>query len=62
MVDAVAEAFGDGGGVRGEVFGGVAFGPAAAVLEGLGQVPVVEGDRRGDAGVEEPVDEPVVEG
>ena len=37
-------------------------GPSAGVLQGLGKVPVVEGDERVDAAGEELVDEAVVEG
>lgn len=48
-------------GVRREVLGGLARGPAAAVLEHLGQVPVVEGHGRGDAGGQQGVDQLVVE-
>ena len=36
-------------------------GPAAGVLERLRQIPVVERDEGLDAGLEQPVDEPVVE-
>src|SRR5687768_8618132 len=60
--DSVAECFGDDAGIFGEVMGGVAGGPAAAVLEGLWKVPVVQGDVGGDAGFEEGVDQLVVEG
>ncbi len=59
--DAVAEAFGHDRGVGGEVLGRLALGPAAAVLEGLGQVPVVEGDGGGDARLQEAVHQLVVE-
>ena len=61
VLDPVAEALGDDGGVRGEVLGGVARRPAAPVLERLRQVPVVERDERGDAGLQQAVDQPVVE-
>ncbi len=59
--DAVAERADDVGGVVGEPAGDVAGAPAAPVLEGLREVPVVERDDRADAGVEQLVDEPVVE-
>jgi hypothetical protein len=63
---AVAEAVGGDAGVVGEAVGGVAVEPAAraggsAVLERLREVPVEEGGHGGDPGVEEGVDEPVVE-
>ena len=48
-VHPVAERLGDDRGVIGEALGGVAGGPAALVLELLGQVPVVQGGRRRDA-------------
>ena len=35
--------------------------PAAAVLQGQRSVPVVEGGHGGDAGLQQPVDQPVVE-
>jgi hypothetical protein len=60
--DAVAEALGDDRGVVGEREGRVALRPAAPVLERLRQVPVVEGDGRGDAGLQQTVDQLVVEG
>ena len=44
-----------------EAVGGVAVGPAARVLEHLGQVPVVERQPRRDVAGEQLVDEPVVE-
>ena len=47
--------------VLGEALGGVAHAPTALVLERLGQVPVVEGERRLDAPGAKPVDQPVVE-
>nr|BFF25946.1 hypothetical protein GCM10025732_39110 [Glycomyces mayteni] len=61
VAHAVAEAVGDGRGVGGEAVGGVAVEPAAAVFEGLREVPVEEGGHGGDAGVEEGVHEAVVE-
>lgn len=61
VVDPVPQPPGHDRGVRREVLGGFACGPAAAVLEHLGQVPVVEGDGRGDAGGQQGVDQPVVE-
>jgi hypothetical protein len=59
--DPVPEPGGDHLGVLGEALGGGPARPAAAVLEGLRQVPVVEGGGRRDAGAEQLVDEPVVE-
>jgi hypothetical protein len=59
--DAVAERVVQRGGVLGEPVGGVAVGPAALVLERLGEVPVVERQPRADAGVVELVDETAVE-
>ncbi len=61
VLDPVAEAVHDDGGVRGEVLGRLAYGPAAAVLERLGEVPVVERGERGDPRCEESVHQPVVE-
>ncbi|GAA2165038.1 hypothetical protein GCM10010403_48700 [Glycomyces rutgersensis] len=60
-VDAVGEAGADDRGVVAEALGGLALGPAAAVLKGLREVPVVERRHRLDAGLDELVDEPVVE-
>ncbi len=59
--DPVAEPGGDGGGVLGEALGGVPYGPAAAVLLGLREVPVVEGRERADPGRQQAVHQPVVE-
>ncbi len=50
-----------GRGVVGEVLGGVADPPAAALLQSLGQVPVVEGEEGGDAPGVEPLDQAPVE-
>ena len=61
MADAVAEPRGDDLGVLGERVDRLARGPAAAVLERLRQVPVVERDEGLDAVREQLVDEPVVE-
>ena len=58
---AVAVGVDDLRGVVGEAQGGVAHGPAAGVLEGLRQVPVVHRGHRVDAGRQEVVDQPVVE-
>gem|GEM_PF-3437672 len=49
-----------GGGVVGEVLRRVAGGPAAGVLERLGQVPVVERHGGADAGAEQRVNQAVV--
>ena len=59
--DPVTEGADDGRGVVGEPVLDVAVEPAAAVVEHLRQVPVVERDERPDAVVEQPVDEPRVE-
>ena len=58
---AVAEAARDLGGVVHEPADGIAIHPAAAFLQRLGQVPVVQRQVRLDAPLEQPVDEPVVE-
>ena len=58
---AIAELIGDHVDVLDEGVDGGAVGPAARVLERLRQVPVVERDERLDAGLEQPVDEPIVE-
>jgi hypothetical protein len=58
--DAVAEAPVDDLGVVGEGLGGAALEPAALVLEGLGEVPVVERAGGLHAALEQGVDEPVV--
>jgi hypothetical protein len=55
--DAVAEMFGENARVVGEVAGEIAVRPAAAVFEGLGQVPVVEGAEGAESGFEDGVDE-----
>ncbi len=59
--DAVAEHVVHGRRQVGEAVRRVAVGPAAGVLEGLGQVPVVERQPRVDPVPEQLVDEPVVE-
>jgi hypothetical protein len=59
--DAVGQRGADDVGVVGEALDGVAVEPAAVVLEALREVPVVERGHRLDAGLEQPVDEPVVE-
>ena len=48
-------------GVVGEPLRGVAVQPAAAAVEGEGEVPVEAGEPRLDAGLQQLVDEPVVE-
>ena len=58
--DPVAEPLVDDHRVVGEGLGGVAVEPAAAVLEGLRQVPVVERGGRRDAARQGRVDQPVV--
>lgn len=60
-VDAVGEAVVHDAGVVREAQRGVAGRPAAAVLQRLRQVPVVEGGVRRDPGLEHLVDQPVVE-
>ena len=60
--EAVAQALRDHAGVLPEALGGAPVGPPPDVTEGLGQVPVVQRGGGGDAGVEEGVDEAVVEG
>jgi hypothetical protein len=45
----------------GEPFGAIAVLPSAMVLQGMRQVPVVEGGNRRDAPGEQPVDKPVIE-
>ena len=58
----VAERRADHAGVLGQRVGGVPGRPAAAVLQHLRQVPVVDGDERPDTGLQQRVDQPVVEG
>ena len=58
---AVAERVVDHGRVVHEALHGVAVGPAAGVLQGLGEVPVVERDEGLDAGLQQAVDQPPVE-
>ena len=61
VLNAVAEPAGDGLDVGDEGVGRVADRPAAGVLEGLRQVPVVERREGADPGGEQVVDEAVVE-
>ena len=61
VLDAVGVPRADQGGVLGEGLDGVAVEPAAVVLEGLREVPVVERHHRRHARVEQAVDEAVVE-
>ena len=58
--DPVTEPLVDDQRVVGEGLGGAAVEPAAAVLEGLREVPVVERGRRRDPARERSVDQPVV--
>ena len=58
----VAQPLGHDRRVLPEAQGGVAAEPAPGILERLRQVPVVEGGHRRDAGLEQAVDQPVVEG
>jgi hypothetical protein len=60
LFHAVAEGPYAGLGVIGESRGGVPLGPAAAVLERLRQVPVVEGGEGADPGRQQRVDQPGV--
>ena len=59
---AVGELVHDDAGVVGEPVRAVGIQPAAAAVEFIGVIPVEEGHPRLDAGVEQFVDEPVVEG
>jgi hypothetical protein len=61
VTHAVAEGPAHDVGVVAEATGRVALGPAAGILEGLGEVPVVEGDERLDVVGEQFVDERPVE-
>ena len=61
VLDAVAEALGDGAGIVGEFLRGVAIAPAALILERLRQVPVIEAQPRRDGARRKPVDQPIVE-
>ena len=61
VLDPVAEALGDGGGVAREPLADVAVQPAAAVIERQRQVPVVERHPRRDVRAQQLVDQPVVE-
>ena len=61
MPHPVSQAADDGLGIDGEGIGGAAGHPAALVLQGLGQIPVVQGDVGLDAGLEQGVGEPIVE-
>ena len=60
--DAVADAARDQACVVGEPAGRLTVEPPSPVLQGLRQVPVVEAEPGFDAGREQPVDQPVVEG
>ena len=60
-VQTVAEILGDKRGIVGEPAGDVAVHPAALVLQGAGQVPVVERRERLEAALEHAVDQAVVE-
>src|SRR5215475_4328732 len=55
---AIAKRRGNGGRVVSEVLRGVTVRPAARVLQHLWKVPVIEREDRGDAVVEEAIDEP----
>jgi len=57
----VAQAVGDGIGVLHEALHGVAVSPAAALLQRLGQVPVVKRDEGPDIVLEQQVDQALVE-
>src|ERR1035437_2393595 len=59
--DPVAEGPGHVAGVRREMLRGFPCRPAAAVLQGLRQIPVIEGGVRGDFRLEQSVDEAIVE-
>ena len=61
VLDAVVQPVVDRRGVLGEALGRVALGPAAAVLQRLREVPVVERDPRADALGEQRLDQPHVE-
>jgi hypothetical protein len=62
VLDAVAERLRDHGRVLAETFRRLALGPAAPVLLGLREVPVVEGGVGRDARFQQRVHQPVVEG
>ncbi len=57
----VGELAGNKRGVLAERLGGIARFPAAAILQGLGEVPVIERGVGLDAGCQQRVDQPVVE-
>src|SRR5665213_1842921 len=59
--DVVTERSRDEVDVLGESFGGVAHAPATRVLEGLWQVPVIEGDGGFDVAFEQSIDEASIE-
>ena len=61
VVDAVAEAAGNDIGVVDEGVHRGAVGPAARVLQGLGQVPMVQGDKGADARRQQPINQALVE-
>ena len=57
---AVAQAVEDHTGILGKPVGAFADGPAAAILQGLGQVPVVQRHVGGDPGSAQFIHQPVV--
>ena len=61
VVHTVAQPVRDDLRVVGEAVDCLAVGPAATVLQGLGQVPVVERDERPDAALEQELDQAIVE-
>ena len=61
VADAVAEGTADDPGVLGEALRRLPQGPPAVVLQGLGEVPVVQGEHRGHVVGEELVDQLAVE-
>ena len=58
--NAIAESAGGEPGIISEAGSCVASGPASGIFESLGQVPVIEGDKRTDSGFEQGIDEAVV--
>ena len=61
MLDAVAEPPRHDARVVGKFFGDVALEPAALVLQGLRQIPMIEAEPRRHAAREQPIDQAVVE-
>src|ERR1019366_8139770 len=59
--DVVTEGSSDDVDVLGETLGGIAHAPAALVLQWLGQVPVVEGERGLDVALAQTIDQSAVE-